>query len=107
MSRYFHVTDRETWAAIRKEGLRPSPGPCGLAVYLFDDADLAFEYAEDMRYEGRDPVVIAIDSSVPVPCPPGVGKREGDSAYYEHVAIVRIRAGGWWKPAPAEMKLVR
>ncbi len=108
MSAYYHVTTEKGFEKIFREGgLRSADGVCGAGVYLWDQLDLAIEYAEDIGL--KDPVILKIADPAPISCAEseaGLPKSEGDSAFYEHVFLVPFRKPGkLW--APEKLSRVR
>jgi hypothetical protein len=92
---YFHVTTIDGANAILRDGFRAGPGICGRGVYLWDDLWYAQQMAQD---EGDDAVILAVnpEDTELYACDEADVQDEGDSAYYDHVVIARVKSR--WKP---------
>jgi len=92
---YFHVTTIDGANAILRDGFRAGPGICGRGVYLWDDLWYAQQMAQD---EGEDAVILAVnpEDTELYACDEADVQDEGDSAYYDHVVIARVKSR--WKP---------
>jgi DNA repair protein RadC len=92
---YFHVTTIDGANAILRDGFRAGPGICGHGVYLWDD----LWHAQEMAYDvGEDAVILAVnpEDTRLYACEETDTQSEGDSEYYEHVVIARVKSA--WKP---------
>lgn len=103
MDIFYHVTTAEAWKLIQKEGFRGSDRVCGYGVYLFDDLELAVEYAQDVEAfgDGAQAVILKVKSDDLISCEEALGgfpEREGDQAYYEHVFLYPMADEPVWRP---------
>lgn len=92
---YYHVTKKDRVPSILATGLRPSDGVCGNAVYLWRDEQHAFEY----MYANDDVCLRIGTTRVSDDCEEEDYEKEGDSDFYENVALMRIGTGKRWRPA--------